>query len=91
MKGLIFQGFQTFDEAADSLNFSGLSQIVVYVNEKVYRTNAGISKCSESESTFSEPEYDADFDENIDTDYFDWDDDEFDKTYIIASSKHKTS
>ena len=32
VKGAIFQGFQTFDEAADSLNFSGLSQILVYVN-----------------------------------------------------------
>lgn len=94
VKGAIFQGFQTFDEAVDNLNFSGLSPILVYVNEewiseKAFRAKAGISR--ESESTFSEPEYDADLDENLDTDYFDCDDDELDKTCIINSSDTETS
>ena len=97
VKGAIFQGCQSFDEAVDILTFSKLAPILVYVNgewitEQKYRSTA-LSNGVPNEIMYSEPsdpEYDGDLDDNIDTDnidtdYYDCDEDDLDKTCITNS------
>ena len=94
VKGAIFQGCQSYDEAVDLLTFSNLSPILVFVNgewvtDQQYKSSA-LSNDVPHEIMYSEssdPEYDADLDDNIDTDnidtdYYDCDEDTLDKTCI---------